>query len=239
MLEQVTFGITTFERPAQLQKLVTSITSRFPGAKIRIANNGKKRVKFSVPKLVQMFLPFDVGASACRNCLLTNSDTEYVYLLDDDFVFTEETRVAPMVDVLRHDQSIGVVGGSVKERRAQAKPCCNFKGMEIVPVSPPKQRTTAGTEYVLCDYIRMFALFRANVVETTRWREELKIGGEHRAFFYDLRKRGVWKVAWTPASTVHHDIHVGDKSYKKYRARAGKFQQVAFNSLRKDQAPDG
>ena len=92
MLERVTFGITSFERPQLLERLVGSIKERYPKARILVADNGRR--KASLPGDVRVLnLEFDSGLSAARNALLDNMETEFLLLLEEDFLFTDETRI--------------------------------------------------------------------------------------------------------------------------------------------------
>jgi len=232
-VDSVTFGITTFNRPKQLNKLVVSIEHRYPKAIIRIADNGDRQERIEKSNVVREVLPFDSGASACRNWLMRTVETEFLVLLDDDFVFIPDTSIEAMVDVMDCCQMVGVVGGLVRERIAQADPTYDFEGMSIVPTKSAMRKTSKGIRYRICQYVRMFVLVRKEVAETTQWQEDLKIGGEHRSFFFDLKEAGIWGVAWTPDSAIRHEIYEGDSKYKEFRARGSKFEQIAFDRLRR------
>ncbi|HEY5312975.1 MAG TPA: DUF6171 family protein, partial [Pirellulales bacterium] len=67
-LRQVTFGITAFDRPRHLERLVASILEHYPGARIVVADNGRQRA--ALPPSVELLeLPYDCGLSAARNAL--------------------------------------------------------------------------------------------------------------------------------------------------------------------------
>ncbi len=232
MLSKVTFGITTFDRPVALRKLVDSIVRKYPGAIIRVADNGEKRAKLSAPNLTRAVLPFDSGASACRNWLMETSTTPYVFLLDDDFVFQAGTCVKPMLDVMESQPSIGVVGGKIHENKRQAaSDAFDLRGSKLVPVKSSMVKTAKGTRYQMCDYVRMFAVMRREIAETTRWDESLKIGGEHLMVFYELKQKGLWRVAWTPDSALHHSRIKGDAKYQQFRGRGLQFERAALAKI--------
>ena len=75
MLENVTFGITAFDRPDELEQLVASIQRRYPRAKIVVADNGRQKAR--LPKEVQVIdLEFDAGLSRARNALIDALQTK-------------------------------------------------------------------------------------------------------------------------------------------------------------------
>lgn len=229
----VTFAISTFNRPAQLTKLIQSIIQYYPHVPIIISDNGNQNTAFQQKHITTSLLNFDVGASACRNNAMRLSTTEYVLLLDDDFVFIDRTKVENMISVLDYDQSIGVVGGTLIESTPQAPEIAfDIVGTDIVQTKSSIRTTTSGIQYQPCDYVRLFAMVRKSVGETTRWDEDLKIGGEHFGFFYDMLHRGIWRAAVTKSVVIQHDIHTGDAEYKKYRARATEFAKIGMEKIK-------
>jgi DNA-binding transcriptional LysR family regulator len=84
MLERITFGITSFERPRLLEQLVASIRRRYPQARILVADNGRQ--KANLPEDVRVLdLEFDCGLSRARNAMIDNLETEFLLLLEEDF----------------------------------------------------------------------------------------------------------------------------------------------------------
>jgi GT2 family glycosyltransferase len=113
MHDRVTFGITAFQRPGHLERLVASILKRYPLAKILVADNGNRKAR--LPDSVRvMDLEFDCGLSRARNALFDNFETEYLLILEEDFLFTHETNIEQFVEVLDTDDQVGVVGGSIR-----------------------------------------------------------------------------------------------------------------------------
>src|SRR5262245_50391305 len=69
LTDRVTFGITAFERPQHLVKLVDSLLRYYPSARIIVADNGHQ--KAVLPTQVEVLnLPHDCGLSAARNALI-------------------------------------------------------------------------------------------------------------------------------------------------------------------------
>ena len=119
-MRDVTFGITSFDRPAELLNLIRSIRQRYPLVPINVADNGRRRPP--LPDSVRRInLPFDCGLSHARNALIDHLSTKYLLLLEDDFLFSEETSIEPLVEVLETDPEVGVVGGAIRKERRGAQ----------------------------------------------------------------------------------------------------------------------
>ena len=166
------------------------------------------------------FFDSKVSVTHARNYLVEQlQDEPYVLRIDDDFIFSHETSLSAMVDVLRVSDVIGAVssverqlgdgkgvrdgelsdkqGFFVREGRALHKLC--------MPVNAVSWMTTdRGTSYSLFDFTRNCLLIKREVFEKVRWREELFIQGEHSAFMLDLKRAGYF-LAQTPDSIHCHD----------------------------------
>jgi GT2 family glycosyltransferase len=224
-LPSVDIVIKTFMRPACLRRLVDSITARYPGAPLNIADDseldedtasyyaGLERQGHQV-----VLLPFNVGVSAGRNALVDRTSRPYLLLLDDDRVFTEDTSLEALLDVLQADPSIGVAAGSsvdngtdlvsyehnlrVKHRLVHYYPV----GPATTPIGGHPCRVAQG--------VHNFALFRREVFATTRWDDELK-SMEHTDFFLRL-SRTPWKVVHVSDVSVAH-FHESPPGYDAFR----------------------
>jgi len=161
-----------------------------------------------------------LSVTHARNYLVNQLQCEpYVLRIDDDFVFSHETSMSAMVDVLSASDVISAVssverqlgngkgvrdgelsdmqGFFVREGRALHKLC--------MPVNAVSWMTTdRGTSYSLFDFTRNCLLIKREVFEKVSWREELFIQGEHSAFMLDLKRAGYF-LAQTPDSIHCHD----------------------------------
>jgi|GEM_PF-1095849 len=237
MLERITFGITSFERPRLLEQLVASIRRRYPQAKILVADNGRQ--KASLPADVRVLnLAFDCGLSRARNALVDNLETEFLLLLEEDFLFTDETRVEPFVEILDSDDEIGMIGGAMRGSTGRLGLYCLdidiFRNVMYVQDATRRMRVTPyGTSYRVCDIAWNFGLFRREFLALNRWDDRLKVG-EHAAYFHQAKLRGQWRVAATPAVVIYHVPDQRTEHYRKHRHRAKDFlhQYLAWNGLR-------
>lgn len=226
VFDSITFGITTFERPRHLERLVASILRQYPLARIVVADNGRQRAK--LPKSVRVLeLPFDCGLSRSRNALIDVLETPYLLVLDDDWRFTEESDIRRMLAILEHDPEVGVVGGAVRgaEGRISAYSLDIevFRGTLFVRDSVHRVRVTpTGVPYRLCDVVWNFALFRREMLADHRWDDRLKLG-EHAPYFHQVKLAARWRVACCPSVVVDHDTGERSRDYRRYRQRAREF----------------
>lgn len=222
-MREVTFGITTFERPHLLANLVRSIYQRYPLAKVVVADNGRQ--KATLPGTVEVLrLPFDCGLSAARNALIDTLQTEYLLILEDDFLFTDETRIEPLVEVLKSDPEVGVVGGALRSLHgrvaAYALDIEVFRDtMSVREATHRVKFTPGGVPYRLCDMVWNFALFRRQMLAEHRWDDQLKVG-EHCPFFHQVKLAARWRVAACASTRIYHVPEHRSRSYLKYRRRA-------------------
>ncbi|QDT05461.1 Glycosyl transferase family 2 [Rubripirellula lacrimiformis] len=232
-MHDVTFGITTFNRPGLVRRLVESIRLRYPRVRIVVADNGNVHAR--LPDDVEVLrMPFDCGLSRARNALIDHLQTDYLLILEDDFLFTEETQIEPMREVLQADETIGAVGGAI--RGADSRVTCYALDIEVcrrtMRVREAIHRvevTASGIAYRLCDMVWNFALFRREMLAEHRWVDKLKIG-EHCPFFYEIKLAGNWRIAACSVPRIYHVPQPRPKDYLVYRRRAAAFFEAYLRS---------
>lgn len=244
--DKVAFCIKTFIREDSLVTLMESVKKFYPGAKVYIADDGNltaSRIAF-YSRLEHMFkdikifmLPFDTGLSYGRNFLIKNSVEPYILILEDDFIFTEGTKLEPLVDFLEssNNKEFGIVGGIVYDKLKHSHDFnCNMrlneKHLEIIPNKSEFVRSESGLLYKQVDKIFNFFIARREVFNNILWDPDLKIC-EHIAFFFHLKYKTSWKVAFTKDVSIHH-VHLStekESAYKQYRIkRAQDFLKLSF-----------
>jgi hypothetical protein len=239
-LPDVTFCVTSFERPAHLARLLASIDQFYPGARVIVADCS--RVAPIVPVGVELIsLPFDAGLSEMRNALVKRLTTKFLLLLEEDFLFTAETKIAPLMDVLQFDGSLLCVAGSmrivgrdgVQDYTIDLE---EFRGALLGHrAARPAITTAAGTAYRYCDKALNFALYRRDGVLEHTWDGLPKVG-EHAAYFLRVKRVGQWRVAHTPMSVIDHDVNGRTTAYVSNRSRAWGLQ---LDWLRANGLPGG
>lgn len=237
-MNDITILVTTFERPEILFRCLESIRHFYADIKITIVDNGKDR-GFVVRevrnkyKCQYMKLPYDSGVSLCRNKGLDEIDTDYVVLVDDDFIFTKNTKIERFKTILDTDSELVLIGGMPITSGGKI----GTVGSNIIinkergyfwrkPIKNPEWQNADGIKYYYAEYTRQFFMMR-NVAEL-RWDTDMKIGGEHIDFFIQLKKNTDWNVGYTPSVTVIHDRERPSPEYKMLRRRPF-FERLLFN----------
>ena len=230
-MKDVTIIVTTFERPEFAIKCVESIRQFYPNIIIVISDNGKGRPVLRKTlgrkyKCQYLGLPFDCGASRARNEGFKVANTKYVVLCEDDFRFTEETRLESLRDILETDPALGMAGGACLKNGNSGIIGSNFtfdREKEIFyrdPVRKPDWKETNGTRYYYCDYIRMFFMTR-NIPELYFFDEDFSAGGNHTSGLIEIKIQDKWRIAYVPDVNLIHDhsFSWANENYIKYRSR--------------------
>ena len=200
-MQDVTIIIKTFERPEALHALITSIRERYGDIGILVANDGTKPVEGDFGLYT---MPYDSGLSAGRNLLLSQVNTPYFVLMDDDFLVTENTHL----EILReHMDTYDLVGGAVEGHGS-------YNGTLVVENNVLRYEKGEPTEIVL-----NFFMAHTDKVRQIGWDNELKLA-EHTDFF--LRAKGKLKIHHEERCSVKN-TGGGDENYAKMRQRGTYF----------------
>ncbi|XP_072502237.1 beta-1,4 N-acetylgalactosaminyltransferase 2 isoform X2 [Notamacropus eugenii] len=116
----VTIATKTFLRPHKLQILLKSIREYYPDVTVIVADDSEKPEKIDDIYVEHYIMPFGKGWFAGRNLAVSQVSTKYVLWVDDDFLFTETTKIEALVDILEKTE-LDVVGGSVSGNVFQFK----------------------------------------------------------------------------------------------------------------------
>ncbi|XP_007482439.1 beta-1,4 N-acetylgalactosaminyltransferase 2 isoform X2 [Monodelphis domestica] len=116
----VTIATKTFLRPHKLQILLMSIRQYYPDVTVIVADDSEKPQKINDTYVEHYIMPFGKGWFAGRNLAVSQVTTKYVLWVDDDFLFTKDTKIEELVDVLEKTE-LDVVGGSVSGNLFQFK----------------------------------------------------------------------------------------------------------------------
>lgn len=110
----VTIATKTFLRYDKLKDLIDSIRQYYPTVTIVIADDNEHPQPVTGPHIEHYIMPFGKGWFAGRNLAVSQVTTKYVLWVDDDFIFTANTKLETMVDVLEKT-TLDLVGGAVRE----------------------------------------------------------------------------------------------------------------------------
>ncbi|KAM6924870.1 beta-1,4 N-acetylgalactosaminyltransferase 1a [Xenentodon cancila] len=110
----VTIATKTFLRYNKLKDLIESIRQYYPNVTIVIADDNERPEPVTGPCIEHYIMPYGKGWFAGRNLAVSQVTTKYVLWVDDDFIFTSNTKLEKMVDILERT-TLDLVGGAVRE----------------------------------------------------------------------------------------------------------------------------
>ena len=238
VIQKIDMCITTFMRPDLLERLLLSIVKYYPDANIYIADQNKK---FFVKQYRELWdkladaglqnkphainLSYDCGLSYARNYLVDNTPNAYKLILEDDFIFTEKTKIEKMYKLLNIDNRVGVVGGCV----TQAGQRVNFEHKYEIYGDILKQvsddniwQEFGGLRYKQTGCVFNFALFKKEVFDHVKWDVDLKVC-EHNDFFLNWPEE--FDILYVPEVKIGHEKNK-DEEYKQFRGRTNEFMKI-------------
>lgn len=236
----VTLVFSTIGRNESVKRLVSSVRERYPDMPILSADqNGptdEMEQAYRDYDVRMLWLPHDCGLSFARNRAFEKVQTPFVLLADDDFVFNEKTDLETALSIMRADPNLGVLGGSIVDRRvdengAELKqlrrwekfilPFSQARTMITIPIDylPLQTRIIEGYTVFLCDMTSNWGLWRTEIFRANiRWDEQMKINGEHEDYFLTLKTKSKWLVAYFPEFQCDH-VQPRVPGYNKLRYR--------------------
>lgn len=228
MVNNVTILIKTFLRKNCADNLIKSIRSRYPTVPIVVVDDSGYPVDFNYDENIRTFsLPFDSGASAGRNFGVSKITTPYFVLVDDDFEFTNNTKLEVFIEMIE-STGLDILGGHVYNHGQVIDFFGNFHVDKKTNTVICKRETTDHGNYKTCQLITNFFIARTEKVQQYGWDNDLKIG-EHSAFFFDHKKH--LKVGVTHLVSIDHK-HISGVEYKGFRNRAMDYFNVWLNKKR-------
>jgi glycosyltransferase involved in cell wall biosynthesis len=209
-LPEVTALIKTFLRDDYLFTAVSSLRRYYPEIRIIVADDGycsdekEFRLKEAgVSKYIA--LPWNRGVSRGRNALIDACETPYCLIGDDDFYYTDETRLGDMVKMM---EIADLAGGALRYMGVLQHYEAN---LEWVPESKGlihreinrNYLTYEGIQYGEADLTFNFFVTKTTLARKVRWEESIQVIFEHEDFFMAGYERGM-KVVYCPNSIVTH-----------------------------------
>ncbi len=236
-LDELDFGIKTFLRPAALRRLLESIRQFYPEAQVTIADDGNLRegrdadsvaccqLIDAQPRFRLLPLPFAAGVSAGRNALVAATNRPFLLFLDDDFFFSDATRIDRLFHRLKTEPDLGGIAGNCMDHHHGQRVLRQSGGTLDIVGRTLHHETQAWRDAArgICDYIPLFALFRRAVLATVPWQGGLC--GEHFDFLLRLQSSGI-RVAKSVDVTIEHDRFVPAlEGYEAHRSNYADAQQ--------------
>uniref|UniRef100_A0A3Q1G501 Beta-1,4 N-acetylgalactosaminyltransferase 1-like n=1 Tax=Acanthochromis polyacanthus TaxID=80966 RepID=A0A3Q1G501_9TELE len=116
---QVTITTKTFLRYDKLNVLLKSIRRFYRNVPVIIADDSLEPEKISGENIQHYIMPPAQGWFAGRNLAVSQVTTKYFVWVDDDFLFTKDTKLEKLVEVMEAIPELDVVGGSVQGNQYQ------------------------------------------------------------------------------------------------------------------------
>jgi len=223
---QVTIIVKTFIRSKCLKRLVYSIRRFYPSLTICILDDSN--IKKIIPDYVKrddnityILSEYDIGVSKGRNILLNSVKTPYVITVDDDFIFTEYTRIGSLLNnIMNSDYDI--IGGLINDRNTLLKFYGDFH-LDNNTLKYESKFNITSKNITPCDIIPQFFIAKTdnlNIYENN-WDNDIKIG-EHTDFFLRIYER--MNIGYITSCIVDHfPVVIGE--YRKYRLRGNLFKE--------------
>src|SRR3990167_3065330 len=214
IMDNVTIAIKTFERQHCLRLLLGSIRKFYPDINIIIADDSRApypEISESFgPNINHMCLDYDQGLSYGRNAMVRACDTDYILIIDDDFVFDERTRIEELYKTI--NDGYDIVAGAIELNR-EIK---HFEGDFVVFDSGLHLLHKPTSTVLPVDLVFNFFLAKTQAFRFSPWDNQFNMV-EHIDFFWSAKKAGL-KVAYNPKVIVQHSQQ-RPKDYAKLRKR--------------------
>ncbi|MFC7488079.1 glycosyltransferase family 2 protein [Knoellia sp. CPCC 206453] len=210
---RVTMTVKTFERPDVLRRCLASVRAVFDG-RIVVADDSRVPVRDLGAGIDIIAMPFNSGVSVGRNAALDAVETEFVFVTDDDVVFTPASDIVAAMNFLDDHSDVDLVAltrvdlprwrtvaaGVDALFPGAAEPRVPFgtliDGLPVVPKTP------------------QLYLARTASIQAVRWDERLRMV-DHRDFF----SRASGRIVSVQAQTIraYHMRTPFDPFYNAYR----------------------
>uniref|UniRef100_A0A8C7F194 Glycosyltransferase 2-like domain-containing protein n=1 Tax=Oncorhynchus kisutch TaxID=8019 RepID=A0A8C7F194_ONCKI len=215
----------TFLRYTELQALISSIRTYYKDIKIIIADDSLEPQKVNGSNIEQYIMPPAQGWFAGRNLAVSQVTTKYFLWVDDDFLFTDKTKIENLVEVMEATPELDVVGGSVaghgqfyfslvyQDGNGEDGGCLNRKGAVTYQPVPgfPTCSFTSGV-------VNLF-LGRTDAVRKVGFDPRLKRVA-HSEFFMD--GLGSLLVASCSHVSIDHQPKIENAKYSSFRNQQSK-----------------
>lgn len=195
---RVTMTVKTFERPRVLRRCLASARLVFDG-RIVVADDSREPVTDVGENVDVLALPFNAGVSVGRNAALDEVRTEFVFVSDDDIVFTVASDMVAAMNFLDDHPEVDIVALTLVDLPRLRAVARHGEGALFHGAKPPKipYGTLIEGQPVVSKTPQLY-LARTASIQKVRWDERLRMV-DHRDFF--SRAAGV--LVSVQATTIH------------------------------------
>ncbi len=207
----------TFERPANAHRMVSSIRRVFDGP-IVVADDSRAPQAFDDPGVALIVLPFDSGVARGRNAALAEVSSEFVMSVDDDFVFMPDLDLHRVVDYLRRNPEVDLVGGRVINLPLWQTTDYSTAGLFAYRGEPVRPAGTVIDGLPVLHKVPQFFIARTDRLRLVQWDDHLK-RVDHNDFF--TRAYGVLVSVQDKDFTCLHAQPKFNATYQSFRQDCG------------------
>ena len=213
--------------------LYDSVQRWYPGAPVIVSDDSQEfaLAGWTAPSLRVLPLSYDSGLSFARNALLRAAMTEYVFVIDDDFVFTQSSNLdvlLKLIETSSFDAAAPVIPADEELYKF------SFRGLLTTTGGTLELRAGNHGSRFGClhvDFTPNVFLARRSVLLLLGWDPTLKLG-EHEEFFLRAQAAGVRILSCSYAEVQHSQRlwwkEAGADPYVEKRKRVYGFLQGAL-----------
>jgi len=224
-MKDIGIVIVTFIRDETLIDCLESIRKFYPDISIYVVDQGKtshhKEAYMYQNRINYFRVPWDIGLSASRNIGCSLVKEKYIMICDDDFVFTEETKLENWREILDARPKVGIIAGQLISRGMRWNYEYDLElfggGYILKEMRGIDWHEVNGIPFHFSDLVLNFFLMRKEVWNEIPWDADYKVVHEHVSYFLELKKTK-WKVAYTPSVVANHDKKPASEEYENLRS---------------------
>jgi hypothetical protein len=223
--DETTIIVKTHERPDELHDLLVSIRAYHPEAIVHVADDSRVPLVHHAADRYDT-RPEDEGLSAGRNWLVAGCQTPYCLLCDDDMLWTEQTDIQALYDVLQRGGWDLVAGGVMR-----VTPFLAWRGRfelsgEVCRIAPgPVEIAPDGRPRY--DLVDNFFLATTAALRRCPWDARLKVG-EHLDWGFRSTFEAKLRCTCMPEVRILDRVARGTRTYSNHRARALKYRNESL-----------
>ena len=217
--DKLTICIKTFERPHSLRRCLESVRKYYPHYPVIVVDDGKKYpAAYLASKYNALYVNtlYNIGIAQGRNFGIEQAQTKYVFICDDDNVFTAETKLEALHEIIEK-QNYDILGCEYLYKGVRPLRRIGFmvefdNAVYIFPYTihdPPDE-----AHCIRYDIIESCFISTKLFLMTHPYDARLKLHPE-REWFWRLKKSGA-RVYYYPGVSISH-FHTETPEYKAVR----------------------
>lgn len=229
--QEFSVGIKTLNRPAFTVAQIKSILKYYPSVTIHVADDGRENQVEAYTtfkdNVIYHKLAFDYGISASRNYLVNSMKSDYVVIIDDDMIWTKNTKITLGIKRLKEEKK-SLLTASIEGKESFSGRLYQENGVTH------RCKLDYGVKKCIDSDVGLNIIIARRIfLKSHPWPDKLKIG-EHIQFFVDIKRRAANSIISCKDITVVNS-HAWSKStkseYDRLRNRAYKFMEQSIGKL--------